>query len=778
MSRWDFVRQMFAATPPSREDQSVISVESSVFGGRPGMGTIRYNPDDLVRRKGLAIYAKMRLDEQVKAVCVFKRDAIISRGWTLEYSPDSDLPPEEQEERKSVIKKLIDRMDGSFIDALNVISTGREYGFSLTEKVYQTIDIKGTAWTGLKKLVGRDPTTFEFETDNYGELIRCVQTASGTRIELDLAKFIYYVHSPEFDVYYGRSDLREAYRSWYIKDQTINFWAMHLERFGAGFMLGKATGDMAPRPGTAAYTALQNAMANARNGAAVIAPQDVDIQIQYPSTTDAYERACTWHDLAIARSLLVPNLLGVSHAGQTGSFAQSQTQLEAFAWTISADKNRIEAVLTDQLIRDLVTRNWGDDEYPVFRFNPVSNEQLRWMVNTWSQLIGAGAVIPTEEDEARLRVVLEMPARSEESVRLQPVPSAAAPAPVVEEVEPEEVEEVEPQEVEAPAPQPTRAVGVAMSCLPVAAFNRAEQRVNFEVIDRRQSFLSENLTRDMAEVTARAAARLMGNDEQLGTLTDSDPTDIGGLDMSGVEKGRLKTLATKALNASWRVGQQMAIEEIAKTGRVKKPRVMMADLRENAAQFFEANGFRMAGNLSEGVRSVIQQELLSSVKFGRSPAQTREAIWLRLTTKGFTTREAVRTAETSAGVLRALDALWADDPDKATAYLDTLARTNLFEAMNEARYAEYTDPELSDFVLALRYSAILDSRTTEICTALHDRVYKADNPVWDDIRPPNHYNCRSVLVPITEIDLDLNEWDGQESSPPTVQPQEGFGNGA
>ena len=98
--------------------------------------------------------------------------------------------------------------------------------------------------------------------------------------------------------------------------------------------------------------------------------------------------------------------------------------------------------------------------------------------------------------------------------------------------------------------------------------------------------------------------------------------------------------------------------------------------------------------------------------------------------------------------------------------------------MNEARYAEYTDPELSDFVLALRYSAILDSRTTEICTALHDRVYKADNPVWDDIRPPNHYNCRSVLVPITEIDLDLNEWDGQESSPPTVQPQEGFGNGA
>jgi SPP1 gp7 family putative phage head morphogenesis protein len=104
------------------------------------------------------------------------------------------------------------------------------------------------------------------------------------------------------------------------------------------------------------------------------------------------------------------------------------------------------------------------------------------------------------------------------------------------------------------------------------------------------------------------------------------------------------------------------------------------------------------------------------------------------------------------------------------AYLNTLARTNTFEALNEARYAEFTDPALSDFVLALEYSAVLDDRTTEICMALDGNVWADDNPVWDDYRPPNHYNCRSVLVPVTSAD----GWNGIESDPPTVEPAAGF----
>jgi SPP1 gp7 family putative phage head morphogenesis protein len=307
------------------------------------------------------------------------------------------------------------------------------------------------------------------------------------------------------------------------------------------------------------------------------------------------------------------------------------------------------------------------------------------------------------------------------------------------------------------------------------AFSRAVERVNFAVIDRRQTMLSDNLTEDLSTLMARSTNRLLGTPEQLAKLIDNDVSDIAGAELSGVEKGKAKNLCQRALNSAWIVGQQMAMEELRKVGSPKMQRVDMADIRDNAAQFFEANGFRMAGNLADAVKAIIQAELQNSVKFGRTPVEARAAIWARLVAKGMTSREAVKGVESDEGVLQALDALWTDDEETGAAYLDTLTRTNLFEAMNEARYAEFTDPALNGFVVALRYSAVLDTRTTEICTQLHDRVYKTDNPVWDDVRPPNHYNCRSLLIPITQLDLEDREWDGVEALPPPVEPQVGFG---
>ena len=108
---------------------------------------------------------------------------------------------------------------------------------------------------------------------------------------------------------------------------------------------------------------------------------------------------------------------------------------------------------------------------------------------------------------------------------------------------------------------------------------------------------------------------------------------------------------------------------------------------------------------------------------------------------------------------------------QTAAYLDTLARTNLFEAMNEARFAEFTDPALGDFVVALEYSAILDDRTTLICEGLQGKTWAADSDLWNEFRPPNHFGCRSVLIPVTQLD----GWDGVESPAPSVQPQVGFG---
>ena len=97
-------------------------------------------------------------------------------------------------------------------------------------------------------------------------------------------------------------------------------------------------------------------------------------------------------------------------------------------------------------------------------------------------------------------------------------------------------------------------------------------------------------------------------------------------------------------------------------------------------------------------------------------------------------------------------------------------RNGRFWEANEIRWQMYQESARDGFVVALRYGAIVDGNTTEICKALHGAVYAANNKIWERYRPPNHKNCRSLLVPIFITD----NWDGIESPLPTVQPAPDF----
>lgn len=63
----------------------------------------------------------------------------------------------------------------------------------------------------------------------------------------------------------------------------------------------------------------------------------------------------------------------------------------------------------------------------------------------------------------------------------------------------------------------------------------------------------------------------------------------------------------------------------------------------------------------------------------------------------------------------------------------------------------------SRVVKKIRYVATLDSKTTDICAGLDNKVFNFD----EGPRPPMHMNCRSTVVPVTlsfrELGIDLNE---------------------
>lgn len=101
--------------------------------------------------------------------------------------------------------------------------------------------------------------------------------------------------------------------------------------------------------------------------------------------------------------------------------------------------------------------------------------------------------------------------------------------------------------------------------------------------------------------------------------------------------------------------------------------------------------------------------------------------------------------------------------------LETIVRTNLSEAYNSGRMALYSDPEVVDVVDALQYSAVIDSRTTEFCRRYDGFTRPPTDPAWNEIVPPNHFNCRSIVVPV----VTGEDWV-RTVRRPGIEPQEGF----
>jgi SPP1 gp7 family putative phage head morphogenesis protein len=98
-------------------------------------------------------------------------------------------------------------------------------------------------------------------------------------------------------------------------------------------------------------------------------------------------------------------------------------------------------------------------------------------------------------------------------------------------------------------------------------------------------------------------------------------------------------------------------------------------------------------------------------------------------------------------------------------YLENVFRTNVIGGYNVGTYREQMSAK-NDFPY-LMYDAVEDEDTTEICRRLDGKIYLATDPIWNDIYPGNHYQCRSGVISMTEEEflednLELSDKVDQE----------------
>lgn len=156
-----------------------------------------------------------------------------------------------------------------------------------------------------------------------------------------------------------------------------------------------------------------------------------------------------------------------------------------------------------------------------------------------------------------------------------------------------------------------------------------------------------------------------------------------------------------------------------------------------------AKAFTVAKATSQGVLQDIREAVDSAVATGRTAREFARELEPLLRKKGWWGRQQVSDPKTGEQRMVQLGSPWR---------LENIYRTNTMSAYNAGRLQ--AQREQAQERPWLQYLAVMDSRTRPSHAALHEKVFAADDPVWDTIYPPNGYGCRCRVRALTAEDLD------------------------
>lgn len=387
-----------------------------------------YNPDDLVGKRGYAVYDQMQRDAQVQACLEIKKLSLLSRGWEVHPASESRQDAAVAE----FVRFALEDMRGSILDVLYAAMDALAKGFSVMEINYKVIDRPPHAGTiGLASIKSKDPSTFAFDTDEFLNVRGLVRTgdASGASLRsnagfetsaaqgsaqvpkqrsgaLPPEKFVVYAHSPRYESPYGTSDLRAAYKHYWSKDVLMRFMNLYLEKYGS------PTAKGAYKRGTprAAQEELLKVLDRIQQETAIVIPDDVQVELLEAQRGGeaGYLKALEFHDKQIAKAILYQTLM-TDEGVRVGSFALAKVHLDVLRMCLNKLKRELEeSVMQEQVIKRLVNYNYTVTAYPTFSLGPLDDKDLDQLAAAVTKLVSGEVIRP---DEPWIRPFLGIPGR-------------------------------------------------------------------------------------------------------------------------------------------------------------------------------------------------------------------------------------------------------------------------------------------------------------------------------------------------------------------------------
>jgi len=274
-----------------------------------------------------------------------------------------------------------------------------------------------------------------------------------------------------------------------------------------------------------------------------------------------------------------------------------------------------------------------------------------------------------------------------------------------------------------------------------------EKRVDFKKIEKSLDTLELESKEKITEILNKQKDVLKSFLSKKIELKQLTPKLINTLQLKYLRE--LQQTIKETLRESYRLGQEEVSKELNKKNYQKIPPTY-------AIEWLSDKSFYIKGVIGDTLLSKIKNTLLTHLETGESLKETMLKV--------------EKIYQPYIGTEIISDAL------QTTPYrIETMIRTNTTGAFNRGRVAMSYDEDLKDYIIAYQFSAVMDDRTTDICTELDGKIIRKDDPDFDRFVPPQHFNCRSILVPITTDDLPFDSITREEADLALALTPEDFG---
>ena len=686
---------------------------------------------------------KMLKDAQVKGVVELIEESVLSSGWEIHY--DWDVQKELGTSMVNYLYESLNRINeqpwsaGGIEDLIEKWMDALWFKKMVCELVFA--HDKQNEYIYVRKAKVLPPESIRLPCDRYGNLEAILQypysidtdeltgfphneRVESDAVKINMNKVLLWVNRDDYSQYEGKSELDAVYKYWFLKDFILKFWSMFIERFGAPLLIAfvKAKNMKAAR----------EALKNIITQTSFSMEQDDKVEMLEPKKEgEVFKMMINYCDNQITKGLLVPQLLyGDVESG--GSRSLGDIHFRLFEFRISYIRRKIQN-LTRALIKKKIDLNFSDvKHYPIFTFKPFSIANRVKMAQAFDLLIKNAIVHPTEP---WIRTELQLP---EAEDRFIP-----------------DLEDAWKAKMSAGSPLPIGS--------PTAEITRTEAQTN----QRERKDAGEfAITRTSERKDQLDAAEKTFGDFLIPTIQDAIKSFIGEIE----KKLKADTSVEFAATPTWlenlrfeivglgegfagaydeilsdimltdnsyltKLGMEPAFDVQTRTGAMKWIDKRIADVRSGLIDYGSANAKDLELRILEDTKAIVQNGI----------------------DEGLRGRDVVKNLE---------DGLLGNRYSKAQ--LQTVVQTNTTTIINQGKkaFARANVP----FVKGMRFYAVIDKNTTDICRERDGKEFAIDDPALDRNTPALHFRCRSILDYIIEgspkydpsgVDTDVPEGFGE-----------------